>query len=273
MSQFGQRALADAGVDAMFVPHGVNTMVFRPWPGDRRDVRELTGIPRDAFVVGMVAANQGNNPPRKAFPQAFQAFAEFHKRHPDALLHLHTDIHGRNMGLNLLDLASAVGLPHGAIGSSDDLMVRLGFVGSQDMAAIYSGYDVLLNASYGEGFGIPILEAQACGTPVITTDCTAMPELTGAGWKVKGDPWWDPMHSAWFTAPRVGDIVDALEEAYRHAEKLRGRAREFAVLYDADTITKEMWMPVIEELGKPVEVPALPNRAARRSAKKKKVAA
>jgi glycosyltransferase involved in cell wall biosynthesis len=146
------------------------------------------------------------------------------------------------------------------------------------MARLYSAFDVLLNPSYGEGFGIPIVEAQACGTPVIVSDWTSMPELVGAGWKVDGEPWYDPDEDrgeAFLLAPSVSEILDALENAYeaRGDKDVRGAAREFAVGYDADLVTDKYWKPALETLSGPREVPPLPNRAARRAAKKLKAAA
>ncbi len=52
------------------------------------------------------------------------------------------------------------------------------------MVDAYNAMDVLTNVALGQGFGIPILEAQACGTPVIVGDWTSMSELCFAGWKV-----------------------------------------------------------------------------------------
>ena len=49
-----------AGLDALYVPHGVDTTLFKPRPEIRDAVRDELGIPREAFLVGMVAANKGN---------------------------------------------------------------------------------------------------------------------------------------------------------------------------------------------------------------------
>ncbi len=57
-------------------------------------------------------------------------------------------------------------------------IVSTGYVADQDMAAIYSGAAVFIFPSIYEGFGMPVLEAKRCGTPVITTDT---PELREAG--------------------------------------------------------------------------------------------
>jgi glycosyltransferase involved in cell wall biosynthesis len=275
LSRFGQAQLQKADLDGQYVPHGVDTSVFAPH-ADRAAVREAMGVPEGAFVVGMVAANTGNTPPRKAFPQVFQAFAELHRKHPDSILFLHTEVTGKNMGVDMLRLAEACGIPAEAVGSSDQLLLKLGFIGPEDMALVYATMDVLANPSMGEGFGIPIVEAQACGVPVIVSDHSAMPELCGAGWVVGGDKAWNESQASWFVMPSVGEVTDALLAAYDGAADLRLQAEAFAQDYDADTVLHRHWLPVLEKLEKPREVGPIvrPNRAARRAKKgKRKVAA
>jgi glycosyltransferase involved in cell wall biosynthesis len=55
------------------------------------------------------------------------------------------------------------------------------------MAHLYNSLDVLMNASSGEGFGVPIIEAQACGVPVLTHNATSMTELTFYGYSAKSN--------------------------------------------------------------------------------------
>lgn len=57
----------------------------------------------------------------------------------------------------------------------------LGYVPDENMPALYSGAIALIYPSLFEGFGLPILEAQACGCPVITSNCSSMPEVAGKG--------------------------------------------------------------------------------------------
>jgi glycosyltransferase involved in cell wall biosynthesis len=54
-----------------------------------------------------------------------------------------------------------------------------GYVADQDMPAIYSAAKALIYVSLMEGFGLPILEAMACGTPVISSAVSSPPEVTG----------------------------------------------------------------------------------------------
>jgi len=56
---------------------------------------------------------------------------------------------------------------------------ELGYADNDDMAALYTGARALVYPSHYEGFGIPILEAMACGTPVIASTATAIPEVAG----------------------------------------------------------------------------------------------
>ncbi len=54
-----------------------------------------------------------------------------------------------------------------------------GFVKDEDLPYVYSAADVFAFPSLYEGFGIPILEAMACGTPVVTSSVSSMPEVAG----------------------------------------------------------------------------------------------
>jgi glycosyltransferase involved in cell wall biosynthesis len=52
-------------------------------------------------------------------------------------------------------------------------------VPDRDLAGLYSAATCLAYPSLAEGFGLPILEAMACGTPVLTSQCSAMAEVAG----------------------------------------------------------------------------------------------
>jgi glycosyltransferase involved in cell wall biosynthesis len=243
MSKFGQEQLAD--LDPLYVPHGIETDVYKPIP--QAEAREATGMDPDAYFVGMVAANKGN-PSRKCFTEAFLAFKQFHKKHPEAKLYLHTEVTGRFQGVPLLPLLDSIGIPQDATVFADQYRAcHFPFPG-ETMAQVFSSLDVLLAPSAGEGFGIPVVEAQACGVPVIVSDFSAQPELVGAGWCVEGTKKWTPI-GAWQFQPDVGDIAHALDCAYSEkgnpliAKKARAKAEE----YDADRVLTEHMLPALEQ--------------------------
>ncbi|MHA6769724.1 glycosyltransferase [Sphingobium ummariense] len=70
------------------------------------------------------------------------------------------------------DLAEAEGLPPGAV-------VFPGFVADEDLPALYHHSRVFAFPSYSEGFGLPLLEAMACGAPVVGSSKTSIPEVLG----------------------------------------------------------------------------------------------
>lgn len=286
MSEFGRDWMTRLKLDPLYAPHAVDTTVFRPLPELRDAVRDDMGIPRDAFLVGMVAANKGWNiqVSRKSFPQAFQAFAGFAARHDDAYLYAHTDAIPAGDGTNLDELVLALNALSERPGH---LIDRIRFPSEREMlmglprphlAAQYAAFDVLLNPSMGEGFGVPIIEAQACGVPVIASDHSAMSELTQAGWIVTGDPWWDALQSSFAFMPHIASIEAALEASYEAREDtgLREAAVQFAMQYDIDVVATTYWEPIIEQLALPREVPPLNvngNRAQRRAGKRRKAKA
>jgi glycosyltransferase involved in cell wall biosynthesis len=60
-----------------------------------------------------------------------------------------------------------------------DAVVFTGFVEDGDLPHLYAGADFFVYPSLYEGFGLPPLEAMACGTPVVTANCSSLPEVTG----------------------------------------------------------------------------------------------
>ena len=61
----------------------------------------------------------------------------------------------------------------------DDRVLFLGEVADSDLPLIYSGAEVFVFPSLYEGFGLPVLEAMACGTPVICSNTSSLPEIVG----------------------------------------------------------------------------------------------
>ena len=61
----------------------------------------------------------------------------------------------------------------------EDRVIFTGFVENRDLPDLYKGAEVFVFPSLYEGFGIPVLEAMACGTPVVTSKTTALPEVAG----------------------------------------------------------------------------------------------
>ena len=257
-SKHGEKMVNNAGLDCTYIPHGVDTKALTPLGtvAGRDHLRKYAGIdlPDDAYIVGMVAANKGSAPSRKAFIPQLEAFAEFKRKHSDAVLYLHTSSGelGEYGGVHLPQMIEHLGLRRGIdVLFPDRYALYMGYP-DMFMANMYSALDVHMLVSMGEGFGIPLVEAQACGVPVITGAWTACEELCFSGWKVpkaESDRFWNPV-GAWQFTPRVGAIVDALEDAY----KMRGnsdynkRAREGAEKYDADRVTEKYWRPFLDEI-------------------------
>jgi hypothetical protein len=235
MSKHGKAACERKDIEAVYIPHALEkhwkpTVTEDPWPG--------------RFVVTIPNANKGVFPSRKAWGENLLAFAMFAKKHPEALLYLHTEARPA-YGIDLVSLVESAGIDSKQVVFADQYSHRLG-VPDEIMAQIYSRTDVLLSASAGEGFGLPVLEAQACGTPVIVSNFSAQPELVGDGWVVGGQPQWNPTQLGWFFTPFVHDIVEALEDAFARGGGHSEEAVTFAKAYDADRVFADLWVPLID---------------------------
>jgi hypothetical protein len=247
MSRHGERQLAK--FDPLYVPHSIDTNVFVPVSDEmRRQARSRGGF-EDKFVIGINAANQ--DPVRKGFGEQLAAFRLFADRHADVAMLIHTRKVTRTGG-NLDRIVEVLHLQD-RVHFGDQYLTVTGLTTQAEIARWYAVCDIFSNASYGEGFGLGIIEAQAAGTPVVVTDCSSMTELCGSGWLVEGEFYWNAGHSAWWTRPSIQGILAAYEQAYAErgtpeAEARRVAAREFALQYDVDVVLKQYWEPVLDEL-------------------------
>ena len=257
MSKFGEGWLRRCGLDPLYAPHAIDRKVMRPTPlVNGTPSRSAFGIPEDRYVVGMVSANKGVLPNRKSFPESFRAFATFLDTCPDAerkpLLYVHAEQTPSYGGIDLRLVAKACGLKVGEdVQFTDPYVMRMPLQAS-GMAALISSFDVLLQPSMGEGFGIPAIEAQACGVPVIGSDFSAQPELIEAGWVVQGEPFLDLAQQAWLVTPSVAGIVTALDECMKRSPDQvaedSAKAQAHADGYDADLVWRECWLPILGNL-------------------------
>jgi glycosyltransferase involved in cell wall biosynthesis len=248
MSPHGKRQLDEAGIESTYIPHAVDTKVFKPTDTyEGMPTREYLEVPEDAFLVSMVQANKANGQiHRKALAEQFLAFGMFRKEYPNSYLYLHMEPNKAFGGFDLPKLLKACGLDQSCVLMADSDILRTGYP-QEFLSAIYTASDVLLGCSYGEGFGVPVVEAQACGTRVITSGFAATQDLAGPdSWIVGGQPFWDEAQQAFFSIPFVQSIVEALKEAHDAPKGASQEAITFAKQFDVDFVWDNYWKPFWE---------------------------
>ncbi|MFQ5743343.1 MAG: glycosyltransferase family 4 protein [Acidobacteriota bacterium] len=102
-----------------------------------------------------------------------------------------------------------------------DTVVLTGRVPEENLAALYSGAEVFVFPSFYEGFGLPVLEAMACGAPVITSDRGALREVAGAA-----AIYIDPRDEAGLAA-RIQRLLTDPEQRRQMAEASLAQAQRF----------------------------------------------
>lgn len=212
MSEFGADEMLKAGIEPLaMIPHAVDGSVFHP--RDKFECRKELGVTEDCYLVGMVMANKGD---RKQYPLQLMAVKEWMDKRPEENIKLliHTDTTDSMGGWDFKSLVKKLGLS-GQVHTTDPYFSSIVPVGDETMAKMYSAMDVLLNVSAGEGFGIPIIEAQACGTPVIAHNVTAMTENVGYGALVNPKGKFLAHHYGFQFHPDMEDLVSKLETVYR----------------------------------------------------------
>ena len=250
MSPHGKRQIEENGLECEYIPHAVDTKVMKPTKTiNGVDTRKFMGVDDNDFLVGMNAANKASGlVHRKAFAENLMAFSIFAKNRPDAKIYLHTDPFGGAGGWNLFILCESLGINPEQVLFPDIADYRYG-ISQEVLAGYYTAMDVLLTPSFGEGFGVPTIEAQACGTKVIGSNWAATPDLVSEdSYLVDGQPAWDAGQNAWWQTPSIPAIVNALEAAYAKKGEKSQKSVDFAKQFDVDTVWAESWLPLWKKL-------------------------
>lgn len=209
VSQFEcDRIRTALGIDPQRITaiHNGYSAQFRPMEDTARTIRKY--LSDEHYLLFL-----GNTDPKKNTVGTLRGYASYVRRSSSPRPLLVADLDEKFFG----DILAEHGLEN-----IRPLIRRAGYIPNSDLPALYNGADAFLYTSLRESFGIPILEAMACGTPVVTSATSAIPEIAGEG-ALLVDPT-DP------TA--IGDALLRLEKdsAFRDAQRSYGleRARNFS---------------------------------------------
>lgn len=220
---------------------------FRPVRSERilRDVAARYGLPpRYVLAVGTLE-------PRKNLTTLLEAFARL-RRDGEVEADLRLVLAGARGWLDepIFATVRSLGL---------EKAVRFtGFVDDDDLPAVYSGAALFVFPSLHEGFGLPLLEAMACGVPVVTSNISSMPEVAGAAAVLVNPRDADGLAAAIARLLRDEGLRDRLREAGI------ARAREFSWEATARR-TLDAYAAVVQQ---PMAQPRVAARAARRPSDK-----
>ncbi len=255
MSGYGAAACARSGMKAAYVPHGCDTTLFTP--PDRREASKRHLGYDGRFVILADTRNHR----RKLLPRMLDIVRRAALPDEAFLLHLHTNLRpGEDRDSYAYDLRADLAV------SGLARQVRLddgyGRLGAGELAALYAAADVHLQTSYGEGFGLPTLQAASAGVVPIGGDHSANGELLADhGFAIPAS------HEAVDEFGIVRPFIDrdaaaaALRRLFEDPDLLRERsraARDFALGYDWEPVA-DRWAALLgASAGRP------PARLARR---------
>lgn len=142
----------------------------------KSEAKEAFGWKPKDFVVLRVDKNSG----RKDYPASWKALTPFMQKHQNVRVHFHCQGSGLEHGLDIQSMLTRDEETNKRFTLPGNLDTWHGWP-EEDLVGLYNAADVFITTSRGEGFGLTIAEAMACGTPVIAQNISAIPEVVGPG--------------------------------------------------------------------------------------------
>ena len=243
-SHWSLRGFRRGGVAASrlrVVPHGVDPAVFRPASAARRTElrRKLGWKGRTVFL------SVGSRIGSKGLPDLLRAFRPLHDSYPRAKLVLKLADSVYNSSRQHVELVRSQHLVDS--GAIEYIGTSLSF---EHMAELYQAADVYVSPYRGEGFNIPVLEAAACGLPVVVTKGGATEDFVLPSFALKVAAEERPVsveggaQTGQWLVPNVEHLRQQMQHAM-HDEKLVARARREA---PSHVHTHFSWTAAVERL-------------------------
>ena len=263
MSEYGKRVIQDAdkNCNVTVLPRGIDTSVFTKINAPKEMLRKsYMPTAQGRFVVGVFNRFQD----RKQIGRAVEAFAKFISdgKHKDCDLYLHLDMNDAFSVSQKKTLDGEFGLIErygirDRIIVNKDITVEKG-VTSDVLNALYNCCNVYLSTTQGEGYGLTVAEALACGLPCIATNYTTIPELLGRdgsrGLLAKVQTYITGMYNIERALVDTDDVARLLEKLYRSPslrKQIGDNARQHIQQTRWDTIIKQ-WEKLIDDCLRPI---------------------
>ncbi len=191
--------------------------IFRVVGDPENDSRAIARLGvREPYVLAVASLE-----PRKNFGRLLDAWTSL----------------GSTTGAHQLVVVAAEGWRQGRVRrrlermTSDGSVVKIGHVADDVLAALYRRARIFVFPSLAEGFGLPVAEAMACGTPAVTSAVSSLPEVAG--------------HAALLVDPeQADDIADAIARLLANRElrqELRDRGLERARAFSREALVPRMF--------------------------------
>jgi glycosyltransferase involved in cell wall biosynthesis len=251
LSEFGQKLWKDVAPSEHVIPHGIDCDVFKLPTSTRRNLQrrlrrkwsEKLKFP--LFNDSLLILNLDRNIWHKRWDCTFDYIRRLKEKCPKKTVQLiaHTVVSGdgkQGVG-DLPALAKIYGISENVCFTGFHWGAGLS---KEDLVELYYMCDFRLSTSTGEGFGVPIIEAAACGTPQILNKTTTIPELLGDDYAGAIEPssFEEKVGALWGT-PDVESMVTMTLNQYENydvvIEKCVGVSEKVVSRYDEDRIAKQ----------------------------------
>jgi glycosyltransferase involved in cell wall biosynthesis len=183
------------------IPHGISSIFRRASPNEIHRIRLQYNLP-DRYIFF-----PANPWPHKNHSRLMAALRIYQYRYDDPMgLVLSGRLNNEPRDATTLAIAAGV----------DNRVIDLGFVLQEDLPALYSSAALMVFPSLFEGFGYPLVEAMACGCPIVAANTTSIPEITN-GAALLFDPF-DPEAIANAIHRLINDsalCTELVEQGYR----------------------------------------------------------
>jgi len=242
-SQWSKKGFLNSGADpnrVLVVPHGVDSQIFHPVTEENRKIlRNDLGWDQESFVFLNIGAIVGC----KGIDILLKAFALVVESHPQAKLVLKglDSLYSSQASLEKL-------LEDLTFGELENVLPRLLYIGESlpfgEIAQLYQGSDIYVSPYKSEGFNLPVLEALACGLPVICTQGGSTEDFTNpdCALKIKSQlenveyfPGWE---EDFVLKPDLDHLVELMMKSIED-EHFRRQAKSAAVDFVTQSFTYE----------------------------------